>query len=243
MNLTIEQIRVMIYYDYKKQLSQDECLESLHKTFGDSCVSRATVYNWFAEFSRGRDHFEDKPCASRPRTAVTPENIEAVRELVNIDPHITCQQIEDTLQIGSASTEIILHDYLGLQKLHVKFNGGKSKRVYDIITGDESWFYYYDPQTKRQSQVWVASNDPHPTKSGFNTIISLENGKTVTAKWYANECLIQVLKQVEKHRRFNGLLIHYDNAPAHKAALTMEYLDTQHVKLMGHPTYSTDRSP
>ncbi|CAF3751920.1 unnamed protein product [Rotaria sp. Silwood1] len=82
MNLTIEQIRVMIYYDYKKQLSQDECLESLHKTFGDSCVSRATVYNWFAEFSRGRDHFEDKPCASRPRTAVTPENIEAVRELM-----------------------------------------------------------------------------------------------------------------------------------------------------------------
>ncbi|CAF3419674.1 unnamed protein product, partial [Rotaria sp. Silwood2] len=81
MNLTREQIRVMIYYDYKKQLSQEECLESLHKTFGDSCVSRATVYNWFAEFSRGRDHFEDEPRAGRPRTAVTPENIEAVREL------------------------------------------------------------------------------------------------------------------------------------------------------------------
>ncbi|CAF1230540.1 unnamed protein product [Rotaria sp. Silwood1] len=140
----------MIYYDYKKQLSQDECLESLHKTFGDSCVSRATVYNWFAKFSRGRDHFEDEPRAGRPRTALTPENIEAVREL-------------------------------------------------------------------RESQVWVASNDPHPTKvrrqrsvgkhmfaiffmkSSFNTIISLENGTTVTAKWYANECLTQVLKQVEKH--------------------------------------------
>ncbi|CAF3174562.1 unnamed protein product [Rotaria sp. Silwood2] len=79
MNLTREQIRVMIYYDYKKQLSQEECLESLHKTFGDSCVSRATVYNWFTEFSRGRDHFEDEPRAGRPRTVVTPENIEAVR--------------------------------------------------------------------------------------------------------------------------------------------------------------------
>ncbi|CAF4017210.1 unnamed protein product [Rotaria sp. Silwood2] len=178
----------MIYYDYKKQLSQEQCLESLHKTFGDSCVSRATVYNWFAKFSRGRDHFEDEPRAGRPRTAVTPENIEAVREL--------------------------------------------SKRVYDIITGEESWFYYYDPKTKRQSQVWVASNDPHPTKvrrqrsvgkqmfaiffmkSCFNTIIPLENGKIVTAKWYANKCLTQVLKQVEKYRRLNGLLIHHDNAPA-----------------------------
>jgi hypothetical protein len=34
-----------------------------------------------------------------------------------------------------------------------KFDGGWSKHVYDIITGDESWFYYYGPKIKRQSQV------------------------------------------------------------------------------------------
>jgi histone-lysine N-methyltransferase SETMAR len=142
-----------------------------------------------------------------------------------------------------------------------KFDGGRSKRVYDIITGDESWFYYYDPETKRQSQVWDASNDPHPTKvcrqrsvgkhmfaiffmkSGFNTIIPLENGKTVTAKWYTNECLSNVLKQVEKHRCLNDLIIHHDNASAHKAAQTMEYLEAQRVKLMGHPAYSADLIP
>ncbi|CAM2728849.1 unnamed protein product [Rotaria socialis] len=73
-------------------------------------------YTEFAGFRRGRDQFEDEPRTGRPKTAVTPENIEAVRELVDIDPHITCQQIADTLQIGSAPTEIILHDYLGLKK-------------------------------------------------------------------------------------------------------------------------------
>jgi histone-lysine N-methyltransferase SETMAR len=98
-----------------------------------------------------------------------------------------------------------------------KFDRGRSKRVYDIITGDESWFYYYDPETKRQSQVWVASNNPLSTKvrkqrsvgkhmfaiffmeSDFNTIIPLENGKTVTANWYTNGCLSHVLNKVEKH--------------------------------------------
>ena len=46
-----------------------------------------------------------------------------------------------------------------------KFEGrGRSKRVYDIITGDENWFYYYDPETKRQSQVWVTRNNSLPTK-------------------------------------------------------------------------------
>ena len=235
MHLTREQIRVMIYYDYKRMLSQQECLESLQKTFGESCVSRATVYNWYAEFNRGRDHFEDEPRVGRPRSAVTPENIEVVRQLVNDDPHITYQQIEDTLQIGSAATESILHDYLGLRKITCrwvshflneaqkedridyclamlkKFDGGQPKRVYDILTDDESWFYYYDPETKRQSQVvWVAKGDTRPTKvrrqrsvgkhmfaiffmkSGFNTIVPLENGETVTAKWYTDECLANV---------------------------------------------------
>ncbi|CAF3860722.1 unnamed protein product [Rotaria magnacalcarata] len=188
----------------------------------------------FAEFSCGRDHFKDKPGTSRSKTAVTPESIGTVRELVNIDPHITCQQIEDTLQIGSAPIDIIVHDYLGLKKVTYrwvphslsaaqehdrvdyclqileKFDGGKLKRVYDIITGGERWFYDYDSKTKHHSQIWMASNDSHPTKSGFTTSIPLEN----------------VLKQVEKHRRLNGLLIHHDNAPAHGAALTMGCLDT-----------------
>ena len=148
-----------------------------------------------------------------------------------------------------AATESILHDYLGLRKftcrwvLHFlteaqnqdrvdyclamlkKFDGGRSKRVYDIITGDESCFYYYGPETKRQSEVWTARNNPSPTKvrrqrsvgkhmfaiffmtSGFNAIIPLANGKTVTAKRYTEECLSNVLKQVENCRRLNDLIM------------------------------------
>ncbi|CAF3874658.1 unnamed protein product, partial [Rotaria sp. Silwood1] len=79
-------------------------------------------------------------------------------------------------------------------------------------------------------------------KSGFNTIIPLENGKTVTANWYTNECLSNVLKQVEKRRRLNDLIIHHDNASAHKVIQTMEYLEARRVKLMGHPAYSPDLS-
>jgi hypothetical protein len=34
----------------------------------------------------------------------------------------------------------------------------------DIMTGDESWFYDCDPETKEQSKVWVPKNDSRPTK-------------------------------------------------------------------------------
>jgi hypothetical protein len=45
-----------------------------------------------------------------------------------------------------------------------RFEEGQSRRVFDIITGDESWFYHYDPKTKEQSKVWVSKADPRPTK-------------------------------------------------------------------------------
>jgi hypothetical protein len=33
-----------------------------------------------------------------------------------------------------------------------------------VITGDESWCYAYDPETKQQSREWKSSNSPRPKK-------------------------------------------------------------------------------
>ena len=82
------------------------------------------------------------------------------------------------------------------------------------------------------SQVEFADNVLLANMFGFNTIITFENGKTVTAKWYTEEYLSNVLKQVEKHRRLNDLLVHHENASSHKAIQTMEYLESQGIKLM-----------
>ena len=107
----------MIYCDYRKRLSQQESLESLQKTFDDFFVSPLTVYNWYTEFNRARGHFEDEFRAAWPRSALTPENIEAVDQLINVRSHMTYQQIQDTLSNRFAATEFILHDYLGLRKM------------------------------------------------------------------------------------------------------------------------------
>ena len=84
MNITRDVIRVMIYYGHKERLPQQECLKSLQKIFGDSCISRVTFYNRYAEFNRGRNHFEDELRAAGPRSALTLENTEAVRQLIRI---------------------------------------------------------------------------------------------------------------------------------------------------------------
>ena len=34
-----------------------------------------------------------------------------------------------------------------------------------VITGDESWVYGYDPETKRQSSQWKRPDEPRPKKA------------------------------------------------------------------------------
>ena len=34
-----------------------------------------------------------------------------------------------------------------------------------VITGDESWVYGYDPETKRQSSQWKSPTSPRPKKA------------------------------------------------------------------------------
>lgn len=286
--LNREHKRVMIFYDYKRGLSQEECLANLISAFGDSFVSRATVFRWYAEFTRGRQSFEDDPRPGRPPTAVTPENISAVHDLVCIDPHVTYEMLEATLKIGSAAIHQIIHEYLGLRKLcsrwvpHrlteaqkqervdfckralAKFDRGRAKHVFDIITGDEAWFYYYDPLTKNQSRVWVSEGDPTPTKvrrtrsvgmkmfaiffrkSGMVIRIPLEDHATVTAQWYCEVCLPQVFTELEKSRPsagLRGLLLHHDNAPAHTAGRTVEFLAQSRMGTLPHSPYSPDLAP
>ena len=46
----------------------------------------------------------------------------------------------------------------------VKFDLGKSNRVSQIVTGDETWICSYEPEKKTQSQVCVFPGEDDPTK-------------------------------------------------------------------------------
>ena len=45
-----------------------------------------------------------------------------------------------------------------------KFKDGKAKDVYNVLTGNETWIYRYEPEIKRQSTVWCFPNDEPLTK-------------------------------------------------------------------------------
>lgn len=288
MELNREHFRAMIFYDFKVGLSESQCVDRLQSAFRDSAPSRATVFRWFGEFKRGRGSVEDEKRSGRPASAVTDENIVAVQQMIKEDQRCTYKDIEGALGISSPSVNEILHEKLGVRKLAARwvphnlseeqkrvrvnwcremlerFNKGDSRRIFDIVTGDESWIYQYDPETKRQSTVWVFPDDAPPVKvkrgrsvgkkmvasffsaSGHVVTVPLENQATVTAKWYVTICLPKLFSTLQERRPktgLRGLLLHQDNASAHTARITKDFLAESTIQVLAHPPYSPDLAP
>ena len=80
-------------------------------------------------------------------------------------------------------------------------------------------------------------------KTGPVITIPLEERRTVTADWYVNQCLPQMLHAARTRRPKSVITLHHDNAPAHTAAVTREFLARERVQLMSHPPYSPNLAP
>lgn len=72
MEISREGFRWMIFYDIKCGLTQKQCIERLQLAFGNEAPANSTIYNWFAEFKRGRASVSDEFREGRPTTAIVP---------------------------------------------------------------------------------------------------------------------------------------------------------------------------
>ena len=84
--------------------------------FGDEAPSNRTVYNWFAEFQRGRTFLSDE-FREGPSTFDVATNVGAVSEMIERDRHITYREIQASLGIDMKAIYTILHDHLSVRKL------------------------------------------------------------------------------------------------------------------------------
>lgn len=285
MEFSRRDFRVMIWYDWKSKLSAQECHNRVRSAVGERAPDVSTVRNWYREFQRGRTSLDDEFRGGRPTTAVTPENIDAIREMIAENSRITYNDIRASIGIGMTQIHKILHEHLGVAKrcarwiphnlkeeekqervnwclkMIKKFNQGQSKAVYDIITGDETWIYCYEPESKRQSAQWIFPDEALPTKvkrtrsagkqmvasffgrTGHVATVALPLKSTVNAEWYTTICLPEVFRKVREKRPEGNILLHHDNARPHIANRTTEYLAKLRVELLGAPTYSPDLSP
>ena len=281
------EVRANIKFLTKLQWKPTEIIEALQNVYGDSSPSRAVVYRWIRRFKDGRGDLEDDPRGGRPSTSKNAQNTELVRNLVEEDRRITVNQIANELGISFGSTFSILTEDLGFSKLSARWvpkalqqnqmnlrsdlslallttiEANESNFFERVITGDETWIYQYDPESKVQSKQWLPRGSAGPIKfkaersaqkimatvfwdkDGIILLDFLEGQKTITASYY--EKVLRKLKTaLAKKRRgklHRQILFHHDNAPAHTAKTVTTTLREFRWEILSHPPYSPDLAP
>jgi len=74
MSANVEQ-RVNIKFLTKLGKSATETYNLLTAVYGDQCLSRTQVFEWFKKFKEGREDVGDDPKSGHPSTAKTQENV------------------------------------------------------------------------------------------------------------------------------------------------------------------------
>ena len=133
----------------------------------------------------------------------------------------------------------------------------------EIVTGDETWIYHFQPDSKAKNKVWVSSEGDRPViahlcktsnrmqyaiffdSKGPVPQIPVLKGSSVTGKLYRESVLTQLVNFYQKrrpHTGVRGIKLLHDSASAHKSAMVQEYLKESGLDVLDHPPYSPDLS-
>jgi len=174
--------RACIKFCFKLGKTATECYEMLKTAFGEQAMGRSQTFQWFSQFKAGRTSIDDDEHSGRPVCSSTPEMIERVCQIIHEDRHHTIDEASMLVGISHGTCHKTLTEDLKMQRvtskfmprllsvdqkqqrldvcLHLKENANDPSFLSNVITGDETWVYAYDPETETQSSQWKSPGSP-----------------------------------------------------------------------------------
>jgi len=150
--------------------SASETLALLTVAYGEYAMKKSSVFEWYKRFKEGREDVQGDPRSGQPKTQRTDANVDRVRTLVRSDRRLGARVIAEELNMNRETARQIVEEDLGMRKisakmvprilthdqrqrrLHISSDLLRNVEMFDrAITGDETWCFQYDPETKRQS--------------------------------------------------------------------------------------------
>jgi len=131
---------------------------------------------------------EDQPRPGLPLTCQNDENLEKVCNTINADHRWTIDEISEITGLSWSSCRRMLTEDLNMKRVSAKFiprfltedlKNNHSNVCYDlreqvgndpqilseVVTGDETWCYGYNSETKQASSQWKTANSPKAKKA------------------------------------------------------------------------------
>ncbi|XP_076165947.1 dihydropteridine reductase isoform X1 [Ptiloglossa arizonensis] len=279
--------RTCIKFCVKNEIKCADAFRMLTVAYGEATLDRSNVYRWYKMFSEGREDGNDKERAGRPSTSTTDEKINEVEKMILANRRITVREVAEDLNISIGSCHSIFINDLGMRRVAAKFvpkllncdqkqlRMNIANEMLDsvrddpnllqrVITGDESWVYGYDVETKAQSSQWKLPHEPRPKKarqvwSNVKVLLTvffdcrgvvhhefLPQGRTVNKEYYLQ--VMRNLREAIRQKRPDlwknkNWLLHHDNASAHTSLLVRDFLAKNNTLMMPQPPYSPDLAP
>ena len=184
----LEERRVSVKFCFRLGKTATEMWKMLQQAFKDECMSRTQYFEWYSHFKTGRTLIDEDPRSGRPSTSTDDVHIDAIRDLILQNRHLTIREIAEDVGISLGSCQAILTEKLNMHHVAAKFMArvltedqkanrlNISQELLDrvsveenflktIITSDETWVYGYDVETKALSSQWVGQGLPRLKKA------------------------------------------------------------------------------
>ena len=165
-------------------LTPTDTFKRMKSTLDFNNVSRALVFNLHKKIKEG--YVEPAP-RGRPK-AEKRADITRVQMAVDEDRRRTVRELADITGLSKSSVQRILTEELSMSHVCARWvprlltDDEKRARVVaarqfirqaesddtflgHIITTDETWVHYYEPESKRESMVWKHRDSPPPMKA------------------------------------------------------------------------------
>lgn len=149
--------------------------------YGEARSDQSTVCRWYKMFSEGREGVNDEERSGRPSTSTTDKILDEVTKIILANRRITVREVAEDLNISSFTNHLSMR-LVAVKLIPKLLNFDKKQHcinianellnsVHDpdllqrVITGDKSWVYSYDVETKAQSSQWKLPHEPIPKKA------------------------------------------------------------------------------
>ena len=168
--------------------TQVQTIQKTQQAFGDEAMGITQIKEWYKRLKQGETSVESKPWSGRPSTSRNDELIAKFRRIMMEECRITINEIAGEVGISTGSAHTTLTEDLAMRRVSAKFvpkllveqqkqlrleiaqdlldcANSNSDFMKTIITGDETWVYGYDSETKFQSSQWKHHTSPGPKKA------------------------------------------------------------------------------
>ncbi|XP_070382677.1 protein GVQW3-like [Dermacentor albipictus] len=165
-----------------------ETHNTIKEAHGDATKGRSGFLEWHKLFREGRERVEDDDRLGCPSTSKTNKNVSRLKNLMNSDRRMSITMIVDDLSIPQTHVFEIVAENLATRKVCAKFvprvfseqqkahrkaicqdllhHVNENPDVSDnVVTGEETWVFDYDPDSKRQGSEWHTPSFLRPKKA------------------------------------------------------------------------------